>query len=104
MSARGNPCARLILSESKQLDNELAQLASGTYLTSAALPADSRDMGSLAAIIPSSVPGGSNHSTELGLADMGQHYELTSNQLMDLANSIDLDSLTWPFSPIGQGL
>jgi proline utilization trans-activator len=93
-------------------------------LTSAALPADSRDMGSLAAIIPSSVPGGPSSVEWLeppgtdegiiaarlpislesaGKAAVGQHYELTSNQLMDLANSIDLDSLTWPFSPIGQG-
>lgn len=104
MSARGNPCARLLLSESKQLDNELAHLASETYLTSADLPANPRDMSSLGVIIPSFVPGGSNHSTELELAEMGQHYELSSNQLLDLANSIDLDSLTWPFSPIVQGL
>ncbi|KAJ5199405.1 hypothetical protein N7491_000039 [Penicillium cf. griseofulvum] len=104
MSARGNPCARLLLSESKQLENELAQLASETYLTSADLPADPRDMGSLGAIIPSCVPDGSNHSTKLGLAEVGQHYELSSNQLMDLANSIDLDSLTWPSSPVVQDL
>ena len=104
MSARGNTCARLLLLESKQLDNELAQLASETYLTSADLPAGPRDMNSLGAILPSFGPGGPNNSTELGLTDIGQHYELSSNQLMDLANSIDLDSLTWPFSPIVQGL
>lgn len=100
MSVRGNLSARLIRSELKQLDDELAQLLVKGNMTMTLPTNDTRGSGrdsNPAGIVPPVTPGGYNHSLEPDFAEsFGQHYELSPDQLMELANSLDLNSLTWP--------
>lgn len=100
MCVRGNLSARLIRSELKQLDDELAQLAmkrSVTTALSASAPRASEEGNSPVGIVPPVASGEHSHSLELNFAEsFGQQYEFSPNQLMDLANSLDLNSLAWP--------
>ncbi|KAE8362447.1 fungal-specific transcription factor domain-containing protein [Aspergillus caelatus] len=103
MSARGNLSARLIRSELKQLAGELAQLAMKENITTV-LPAstrESREGDSPVAMVPSVESGEHSHSLTLKSAErFEQHYELRPDQLMELANSLDLNSLTWPLPSV----
>lgn len=102
MSARGNVSARLIRSELKQLDDGLSQLLTkGTM----AMTLSTTNFGGLGqgsepvGTVPPVAAGGYNH---FDFAEsFGQHYELSPGQLMELANSLDLNSLTWPLSSLG---
>lgn len=103
MSIRGNLSAKLVRSELKQLDDELTQLLMrpnmGITLPTTPLYDPVRGTNS-AGIVPP-VPG--SGQLELDFAgDFGQHYELSSDQLMELANSLDLNSLTWPIPPMDE--
>lgn len=99
MSSRGNRSANLIQLEFKQLDGELSQVLAkdsvpmavptGTVSTpQGGGGADSVDS------VPIAVPGS---YLAPDISESGQHYELSPEQLMDLANSLDLNSFTWPF-------
>lgn len=112
MSARGNLSARLIRSELKQLDDELAQLLMKGSMAkdlTANTPLRGPGKGSNPQGITSPIASVEhNHSLELDFAEsFGQHYELSPDQLMELANSLDLESLAWPLASIddfpGQG-
>ncbi|KAJ5342368.1 hypothetical protein N7541_011492 [Penicillium brevicompactum] len=83
----GNHAAKLVQSELKQLDDEIAQLS---------MKERAEGMPPVAA---------SSHSPlELDFDEsFGQHYELSPNQMMELANSLDLNSLSWPI-PSAQGI
>lgn len=99
MSRRGNICARLAQSELKQLDDELAELfLKSTLPTTLAtsLCGSGGDSGPVDIVTPGA-PDGYSQSLEVEFADsFRQHYELSPDQLMELANSLDLNSLTWP--------
>lgn len=101
MSARGNISARLIQKELRQLDDELAQLMAGPNLTRLLPPSLSceshRDRNQCGQTRATGQEGPGSF-IDLGFTGFGQHYELCSDQLMDLANSLDLDSLTLPLS------
>lgn len=103
MNARGNLSARLIRSELKQLAGELAQLAMKENITTV-LPAstrESREGESPVVMVPSVESGEHSHSLTLKSAEsLEQHYELRPDQLMELANSLDLNSLTWPLPSV----
>lgn len=98
MSARGNRSSRLIQSELKQLDHELSQLLSKDDL-SLAVPAGvvSTSQGGDGSVdsVPTAAPGA--YLAQNTPESFGQHYELSPDQLMELANSLDLNSFTWPF-------
>lgn len=101
MSIRGNLSARLIQSELKQLDDKLAQvLTKGNMamtLSTNNLCRPGRSSESVLGIFPPAVSNLHSPSLEPGVEEsFGQHYELSSEQLMELANSLDLNSLTWP--------
>lgn len=100
MSIRGNLSARLIRSELKQLDDELTQLAmkeNATAVLSASTHRGSREGNSPTVLVPPVALGEHSHSLELNFAEsFGQHYEFSPSQLMELANSLDLNSLAWP--------
>lgn len=100
MDAHGNKSARLILSELHRLDSELAQLSMQDSMT-VPLPADltceSGPANEPTTIDPSLAATGYSQSLETTFAEtFGNHYELSPGQLMDLANSLDINSLTWP--------
>ena len=103
MSTRGNICARLAQSELKQLDDELAQLCLKNNVPTAlasGLCGPGSDSGPMD-IVGRGASGGYSQSLELEFADsFRQHYELSPDQLMELANSLDLKSLTWPLPSI----
>ena len=101
MSLRGNLSARLIRSELKQLDDELAQVLTkdnmAMALSTNTLCRPGRSSENVLGIFPSAISGLHSPSLEPGVAEsFGQPYELSSEQLMELANSLDLNSLTWP--------
>ena len=101
MRIRGNLSARLIQSELKQLDDDLAQvLTKGNMamtLSTNTLCRPGRSSESVLGIFPPAVSNLHSPSLEPGVAEsFGQNYELSSEQLMELANSLDLNSLTWP--------
>lgn len=103
MVQRGNHAAKLVQSELKQLDGELAQLAMKegveTALTREAYH-QSTGLGQFVEAVPL-VTGSEQSPLEVELDEgFGQHYELSPNQMMDLANSLDLNSLSWPLSSI----
>lgn len=99
MASRGNTSAKLVLSELKYLDAELAKLST-QYLSTNHLICEPGQGGSTTGsmdIVPSLESGGYNQSLDIDFAQsFGQQYELSPGQLMDLANSLDLDSLNWP--------
>lgn len=108
MASRGCISAKLTLSELKYLDSELAQLStrnsdmvhhsSATHLISETEQGNPGPMD----IVPSLETGGYDQSLDIDFAEsFGQQYELSPGQLMDLANSLDLDSLNWPFPSMG---
>ncbi|KAH8424884.1 fungal specific transcription factor domain-containing protein [Aspergillus melleus] len=105
MSTRGNRSARLIQSELKQLDVELAELLSGGNTNPAmALQTPSSLCGLAHGSDPvgkiNTVPSNADtqHALDIDPGDaLDQQYELSPDQLMALANSLDVDSLTWPF-------
>ncbi|PKY00984.1 hypothetical protein P168DRAFT_334887 [Aspergillus campestris IBT 28561] len=99
MSTRGNICARLAQSELKQLDDELAQLFLKNNVPTALASSirGPEDGSGPIQILSPGAPDGYTQSLELEFADsFQQHYELSPEQLMELANSLDLNSLTWP--------
>ncbi|KAF9884749.1 hypothetical protein FE257_001311 [Aspergillus nanangensis] len=99
MTSRGNMYAKYILSELKQLDGQLAQLSmqdnmamAPNHLTSASGPGNEP-----ASMMPSLASGYTTKSLEIDFSEsFGEHYELSPGQLLDLANSLDLNSLSWP--------
>lgn len=102
MSARGNLSARLIRFELKQLDDELAQLlmkggiSKGPLANTLHGPRNGSNSEGIASLDAS---GEQSHSLGLDFAEsFGQHYELSPDQLMELANSLDLESLAWPLT------
>lgn len=101
MNARGNLAARLIQSELRQLDAGLAQIRirDNTELT---VPASALcELGEPIDVVPPSTSTGYNPSLEPDLAQsFAQHYELSSDQLLELANSLDIDGLTFPVSSL----
>ncbi|CAG8125163.1 unnamed protein product [Penicillium salamii] len=103
MVQRGNHAAKLVQSELKQLDGELAQLAMKegveTVLTREPY-SQSTGLGQFVEAVPL-VTGSEQSPLDVELDEgFGQHYELSPNQMMDLANSLDLNSLSWPLSSI----
>lgn len=101
MKARGSTSAKLVLSELKYLDDELAQLSTqynmaNTLSTHLICESGQGRTGPIG-IVPSLASGEYSQSLEIDFAEsFGQQYELSPGQLMDLANSLDLDSLNWP--------
>lgn len=104
MGIRGNLSARLTRSELQQLDGELDRLGmkESTSLQSTTYALREPDEGSyLVGAAPRVAPDGHGNALEPNsIENFEQHYELSPNQLMDLANSLDLNSLTWPFPSI----
>ncbi|RAH48956.1 fungal specific transcription factor domain-containing protein [Aspergillus brunneoviolaceus CBS 621.78] len=119
MHRRGNLAAKLVGAELRQLDTELGQLVKGGHLA-LALPGTGMcplptahegdpvvvDAGSGAVVPPINDPAGyatQQPGLELGLVDgFTQHYELSPDQLLELANSLDVNSLAWPFAEFTQ--
>ncbi|CAG8232481.1 unnamed protein product [Penicillium salamii] len=103
MVLRGNHAAKLVQSELKQLDGELAQLAmkGGVEAVLSREPyPQSTGLGQFVEAVPL-VAGSEQSPLDVELDEsFGQHYELSPNQMMDLANSLDLNSLSWPLSSI----
>ncbi|KAL1846922.1 hypothetical protein Plec18170_008890 [Paecilomyces lecythidis] len=100
MAVHGNLSARLVKSELKQLDDELAQLlmkgnaAMSLSTSTLCRPEHGSDFVDVINPVASGVY---NYSLEPSITEsLGQHYELSPDQLMDLANSLDLNSLAWP--------
>lgn len=104
MGIRGNLSAKLTRSELQQLDDELDRLGrkESTRLQSTTHTIHEPEEGNyLVGAAPRVAP--DEHGSALQQDFVGgfeQHYELSPNQLMDLANSLDLNSLTWPFPSI----
>ncbi|CAG7965789.1 unnamed protein product [Penicillium olsonii] len=97
MILRGNHSAKLVQMELKQLDDELAQLAMKGVMENV-LPRDNYSQ--FVEYVPPVAASGHN-SLELDFDEsFGQHYELSPDQMMELANSLDLNSLSWPLSSI----
>ncbi|KAL7657948.1 hypothetical protein ACMYSQ_004088 [Aspergillus niger] len=101
MNVRGNLAAGLIQSELKQLDNELAQLLmkGNMAMTVSTTFIREPEQGSkpVGSIVPPVALAGYSRSLEPDFVEnFGQNYELSPDQLMELANSLDLNSLTWP--------
>lgn len=105
MDAHGNKSARLILSELRRLDSELAQLLMQDNMAislPANLTCESGPANDPTGIDPSLAASGYNQSSENTFEEsFGPHYELSPGQLMDLANSLDINSLTWPVHSMG---
>lgn len=105
MKLRGSTSAKLVLSGLKYLDGELAQLST-QYNMANTLPTHlicESGQGSTGpiGIVPSLASGGYSQSLEINFAEnFGQQCELSPDQLMDLANSLNLDSLNWPLPPM----
>jgi hypothetical protein len=101
MSSRGSRSANLIRQELNQLDDELSQLLTKDSIPMAVptgtLPAPDTGPGGTESVdsVPTAAAGGylGSDITER----FGQNYELSPDQLMELANSLDLNSFTWPF-------
>ena len=100
MSSRGNATAKMIGSELKQLESLLSRLTT-RHEVSAPIPSDATYNPDQ--VDPSLI--NSSTSTYSGYEEtIGTHFsdtfdlnnELSADQLMDLANSLDIDSLTWP--------
>lgn len=110
MASRGSISAKLVLSELKYLDGELGQLSSQSNMahhsSTTHLICESEQGGpepQSMDIVPSLESGGYDQSLDIEFAEsFGQQYELSPGQLMDLANSLDLDSLNWPFPSMGE--
>ncbi|RAH69953.1 fungal specific transcription factor domain-containing protein [Aspergillus aculeatinus CBS 121060] len=119
MHRRGNLAAKLVGAELRQLDTELGQLVNGGHLALAMpgtemcpLPTAHEggpvvvDPGRGAVVPPVDDPAGyatQQPGLELGLVDgFTQHYELSPDQLLELANSLDVNSLAWPFAEFTQ--
>ncbi|KAJ5698667.1 hypothetical protein N7462_000672 [Penicillium macrosclerotiorum] len=101
MNVRGNLSAGLIQSELKQLDNELAQLLvkGNMAMTVSTTPIREPEQGSkpVGNIVPPVALAGYSRSLEPDFVEtFGENYELSPDQLMELANSLDLNSLTLP--------
>lgn len=101
MSSRGSRSAKLVRQELNQLDDELSQLLTKDNIpmevATGALPAPEAGPSGTESVdsVPAAAAGGylASDITE----SIGQHYELSPDQLMELANSLDLNSFTWPF-------
>lgn len=107
MTLRGNLSARLIQSELKQLDEELTHLEIEANMKSAQFMIPYRvpiEGGCPEENVPQAIADDHlSQSMELAMVDFGQHYELSSNQLIDLADSLDFESLSWPFQSLITG-
>ncbi|KAK2743561.1 zn 2cys6 transcription factor [Colletotrichum kahawae] len=97
MSSHGSKIAAMIASELKQLDGYLSHLQTdGAEI----LPIQDFRSDVMAQIISGGTLAG---APELGMGftddiDFGLHFELSTEQLMQLANSLDVDSLSRPLS------
>ncbi|PYI15800.1 hypothetical protein BO99DRAFT_341722 [Aspergillus violaceofuscus CBS 115571] len=108
MHRRGNLAAKLVGAELKQLDTELGHLMKGGHLAMAVPgngmyppPAEQEGDSVVDAVPPVDDPEGyaAPPGLELDVVDgFAQHYELSPDQLLELANSLDVNSLAWPFS------
>jgi hypothetical protein len=103
MSTRGNPVANMVASELQQLEGLLREflvhnesrsfVATQGNNTPREAPAD--DIDTAAATIS-----GYNETFNLDSGDefgLGLNYELSAEQLLNVANSLDIDSLAWPW-------
>lgn len=102
MSSRGNPIAEKVQLELKMLDDQLAHLSTDT-ITKPLSPGDGdrspfqldlEAIGVSAAVLDEYTAPLSSES----MPGFNMNYGLDAEQLMQLANSLDLDSLTWPFT------
>ena len=109
MAARGNLAAGLIRSELKQIDDELVQIFPSDSTSLAPfghvnILSGSKEVSQLAPAVDATGPSYSA-SLELPFAQsFGQHYELSSDQLLELANSLDNNTLGWPLCWTGYSL
>ncbi|PIG82846.1 hypothetical protein AARAC_003116, partial [Aspergillus arachidicola] len=92
MIGRGNASARLVLSELRQLDGELAQVFSSEHMAISFTTSHSTESGAgngTIGMVPSLAGDG---YSEMNFAEsFGPYYELSPGQLTDLANSLDLN-------------
>ncbi|KAL3296431.1 positive activator of transcription [Colletotrichum asianum] len=97
MSSHGSKIATMIVSELKQLDGYLSHLqVDGAEI----LPVQDFRSDVMAQMTPGGTLAG---APELGMGftddiDFGLHFELSTEQLMQLADSLDVDSLSRPLS------
>ncbi|GLA09936.1 hypothetical protein AnigIFM60653_001067 [Aspergillus niger] len=101
MHTRGNLSAGLMKCELQRLEEELAQLISmplATATTALSGPAPGRSL----EMDPLLSSAGANEQIDFGVeTGFGAHFELSPGQLIDLANSLDLNSLAWPLDGFG---
>ncbi|RFN53337.1 hypothetical protein FIE12Z_2401 [Fusarium flagelliforme] len=112
MGSRGNPVANMVASELKQLEGLLKEflvhnesrslVATQSHNTPHEGPSDDIDT------TEASIPG---YTESFGLESgddfgLGLNYELSAEQLLNIANSLDVDSLTWPWpeDPMVEGI
>ncbi|KAJ4269545.1 hypothetical protein NW762_001209 [Fusarium torreyae] len=102
MSSRGNLVAGMVASELKQLEG----LLKGFFVNELRPPVATQDHSTPRAgtasdtNAPAATIAGYAEPFNLGTADdfgLGLNYELSAEQLMNIANSLDIDSLTWPW-------
>ncbi|KAI0153863.1 hypothetical protein BJ166DRAFT_594992 [Pestalotiopsis sp. NC0098] len=99
MASNGNKIAELNLKELKLLESELDQiLAQDDQLVQASnlpvgnLPPNDGPLGlAVASASSDAIP------SNLGLSFSDWHYELSADQLINIADSLDMDKLGWPF-------
>ncbi|KAF9877999.1 zn 2cys6 transcription factor [Colletotrichum karsti] len=100
MTSHGNKIAGMIVSELKQLEGYLSHLqANGQEI----LPLQDYDSDVMTHINPNA-PVPDPQDLGIGLTDdfeFGLHFELSTEQLMQLADSLDIDSLSRPMSASG---
>lgn len=97
MSSRGNLSARLIGSELKQLDVELSQILLKGSMEIGIPVSTLYEIGEPVDTVP---PGYSPPLEPHFTQGFGQNYELNSDQLLELANSLDINGLSFPLSSL----
>ncbi|KAF5024685.1 hypothetical protein F66182_3255 [Fusarium sp. NRRL 66182] len=95
MSSRGNLVASMVASELKQLEELLKGFLANESMSS--VTADDFD-DSAASVTGYMGPFNFESAEEFNL---GLNYELSAEQLMDIADSLDINSLTWPWPDDG---
>lgn len=101
MSSRGNLSARLIGSELKQLDVELSQILPKGSMEIGIPVSTLCELGEPVDTAPPVAPTGYSPSLEPHFTQgFGQNYELNSDQLLELANSLDINGLSFPLSSL----
>ena len=112
MSTRGNLIAKMVMSELEQLEALLNKLKSGTDTAgSAPDEPNSESLSELRGEVGSVLSGVLSESwvdgyeqSELNFSGdfMGLDFEMTADQLTNLANSLNVASATWPQPGLGQ--